>query len=266
MYQKETDKKIINYDIDSILLDDESRKINEYFNIYKISALVCGSSGSGKTSFLIKLLLNKIIEFDAIILVAPMETLKSGIYKNFINKYTELFGDNKIMFCFNLSKEYKGLDEYKKIADNVLEFEGLPIFDDIFELKKELNINKNVIIFDDFISLLNRKQWQIYYEYLFNSSRLNSYIFSLTQSGEKFPPYVRANFSVLILFVNYLTLSNIKALIKNTINIIITNEQLEQLIDFIKHSENKHEPLILVGSSCPQEKKIIYDNHYINFD
>ena len=38
------------------ILGSESRKPNDYFGIYKISALVIGSSGSGKTSFVLNLL------------------------------------------------------------------------------------------------------------------------------------------------------------------------------------------------------------------
>jgi hypothetical protein len=266
MHQEETDTKIINYDIDSILLDDESRKPNAFFNIYKLNILIAGGSGSGKSSYIIKLLLNKIIDFDAIILLAPNETIKSGLYKNLINKYKDIFGDNKLMMIFNLSEEYKGLDEFKKMGPGIVMFNGLPLFNDIFELKNELELNNLVIIFDDFISLLNRKQWPIYYEFIHNSSRLNAVLISSCQDIKNIPPNIRNSYTVIILFVNYLTISNIKTLIKNTVNVIISNEQLDYLINYIKNSENKHEPLILIGGDCPFDKKIIYDNHYINFD
>lgn len=266
MIRNETETKLIDYDIDSILLDDESRKPLPFFNVYRLNCLISGGSMSGKTSFLIKLLLNKIVEFDAIYLIAPNETIQSGLYKNFINKYVDLFGDNKIMFVFNLSEEYKGLNDYKKIGRNVLQFNGLPNFNDIFDLKRELNINKNVIIFDDFISLLNRKQWPIYYEFIHNSSRLNSNIFSLCQAIDKIPPNIRNSYNVVVLFVNYLTTSNIKTLIKNTVNVLLDNDQIEYLINYCKSNPNKHEPLILIGGDVPFDKKIIYNNQYINFD
>ena len=105
MIKNDVDKPIINYDIDSILLDDESRSPLPFFNVYRLNCLIAAGSQGGKTTFLIKLLLNKIVEFDAIILIAPNETLKSGLYKNFINKYVDLFGDNKIMFVFDLSSQ-----------------------------------------------------------------------------------------------------------------------------------------------------------------
>jgi GTPase SAR1 family protein len=259
-------KPLINYDIDKILLDDENRKPNEYFNIYKLNLLVSGGSGSGKTSFIIKLLLNQIIDFDMLILIAPNETIKSGIYKNLILKFNDLFGEDKILLLFNLSKDYEGLDKFIKVDNRIIMFNGLPLFNDIFELKQELNIKKTCLIFDDFISCLNRKQWPIYYEFIHNSSRLNATLISCCQDISKIPPNIRNSYTIVILFVNYLTISNIKTLIKNTVNVILSNEQLDYLIDYIKQDEDKHEPLILIGSDAPFDKKIIYKNQYINFD
>jgi hypothetical protein len=265
MNQTKMDYQLINYDIDKILLDDESRKPNKYFNIYKLNFLISGGSGSGKSSFIIKLLLNEIIEFDLLILIAPVETIKSGIYKNLILKFNDLF-KNKILFIFNLSEPYTGLEKFKKGTDNILLFNGLPKFNDLFELKKELDINRCCIIFDDFISCLNRKTWIDYYEYIHNSSRLNASLISSCQDIKNIPPAIRNSYTIIILFVNYLTISNIKTLIKNTVNIILSDDNLNYLINYIKNDEDKHEPLILVGGDCPFDKKIIYKNNYINFD
>ena len=41
------------YDLDSFLLGDETREPNWFYSIYKLSILSIGSSGSGKTTFLL---------------------------------------------------------------------------------------------------------------------------------------------------------------------------------------------------------------------
>lgn len=259
-------KPLINYDIDKILLDDETRDINPYFNIRKLSFCVAGGSGSSKTTTTIKLLLNGIIEFDCLILLAPIESISSGLWKNFIKKFNQIFGDDKIMIIFNLSNNYNGLNEFKKISKKIIQFDGMPIFNDIFDLKLELELKKPVIIFDDFVNVLTKKDWEKYYEFQHNASRLNAVLFSLLQTLEKIPPACRNSFSIVILFVNFLTISNIKTLMKNTVNVILTNDQLEYLINYIRNDENKREALYLIGSDAPFNKKIIYKNQYINFD
>ena len=51
-----------NYDVDKMLYGTETRIKNKYFDNYKVNILCAGSSGSGKTTFLIKMILNNIFK------------------------------------------------------------------------------------------------------------------------------------------------------------------------------------------------------------
>ena len=66
------------------ILGSESRKTNDYFGIYKISALVIGSSGSGKTSFVLNLLFSDKLDCDNLVLIIPEESCYSGLYASLI--------------------------------------------------------------------------------------------------------------------------------------------------------------------------------------
>ena len=67
------------------ILGSESRKPNDYFGIYKISALVIGASGSGKTSFILNLLFSDKLDCDNLVLIIPEESCYSGLYASLIN-------------------------------------------------------------------------------------------------------------------------------------------------------------------------------------
>ena len=256
------------YDIDSILLDnDENREPNPYFNVYRINMYVNGSSGSGKSSFIINLLLNDIIPFEMLILMLPLETKTSGIWSNFIKKFHKIFPD-KTLLIFDISEPYEGLYDYKKIKQGIIEFNGFPYFSDIYQLKRAMKIKNCCIIFDDFVTIFNKKQWNMYFQYIHNASRLNSSLISATQDPlSKFPPSLRNSFSIIVIFTNYLSKSNIYTLFKNTVNISLTNDEIEMLIKFAAKDPNKaHIPYIIIGGDVEKNKQIIYDNQYITFN
>ena len=262
---EDTDKPLIHYDVDKLLFGDESRKVNDFYGIYKLSILSIGSSGSGKTSFLINQLLNGVYDVNVIILFIPEETLNSGLYKSLLNK--NILPGIKFIVS-NLSKDD---GEVNKLNDNVIIYNRFLTFDDVYEIKrdyvKRTKINKPfLLVFDDFISLFDKKKWLQFYEFLFNSSRLNSYIYCCVQSIKEIPPLIRTNFTIIILFINYLSVSVCKTMLTNSIPLDLTKRNIDDLIYMCKHSDNKHEPLILVGSTCPRDKKIIYMNKYIIFD
>ena len=73
----------------------EDRTINPIFGVYHIRALVCGSSGSGKTTFVLNYLLQNLDEYKLILYLAPTESLESG-FLNTVKNIQNL--KNKIVF------------------------------------------------------------------------------------------------------------------------------------------------------------------------
>ena len=76
---------------------NEDRVINKVFNVYHVRALVCGSSGSGKTTFILNYLFQNLDTYGLVIYCAPTETLESGMIKSIIQhgkEVKELFGLN----------------------------------------------------------------------------------------------------------------------------------------------------------------------------
>lgn len=255
------------YDLDKFLLGDETREPNWFYSIYKLSILSIGSSGSGKTTFLLNQLLNNVYDVSCIVFYLPNETIESGLYRSLFNKASKLFPNISFLIS-NLSKKE---DTSIKINDKVIMINHFLTFKEIFELKKgfEKKYKNNkpfLLVFDDFISVFNKKEWIEFYEFLFNASRLNSYLYCCVQSIKEIPPLIRSNFTVVILFVNYLSITVVKTVLNNSIPLDLSKQNIDNLIMLIKHGENKHEPLILVGSTCERDKKIIYDNKYLIFD
>lgn len=267
MRREELDHKIEKYDLDSFLLGDETREPNWFYNIYKLSILSIGSSGSGKTSFLLNQLLNKVYDVSCIVFYLPNETIESGLYRSLFSKASVLFP--KISFLIsNLSKKE---DTTEKLNDKVIMINHFITFKELFDLKKgfEKKYKNNkpfLLVFDDFISVFNKKEWIEFYEFLFNASRLNSYLYCCVQSIKEIPPLIRSNFTIIILFVNYLSMTVVKTVLNNSIPLDLSKNDIDKLIRIVKEGENKHEPLILVGSTCERDKKIIYNNEYIIFD
>ena len=60
---------------------NERREKNPYFDVYHIRALVCGSTGSGKTTFILNYLFQYLDYYSCIIYMAPTETFESGYMK-----------------------------------------------------------------------------------------------------------------------------------------------------------------------------------------
>lgn len=263
MIKKDVEHKLIKYDIDELLSDDEIRKPNWFYNTYKCVGCCCGSSGAGKTSFLINQILNGVFDISILILYLPEETLNSGVYRNLIKRNIL----NKKILVSNLSKENDLIEE---VNDNVIIYNKFLTFKDILEIRTQyIKSTKDkrpfLLIFDDFISLFDKHKWQEFHEFLFNSSRLNSYMFALVQSFKDIIPTLRVNFSIIILFVNYLSSSVVKTILNNSIPLDLSKKNIDDLIYYIKQQPNRHEPLILVNG-VEKDKKIIYDNQYITFD
>ena len=209
------------YDIDQLLNGSESREVNEYFGIYKLNILCVGGSGSGKTTWIINMILNNILDCDVILCFIPHETLYSGFYQSLI--HSDHFNKPILVFEIGHNKQFKGLDDAEEIPiksqkrSNYI-VQGMPTVSQLFKIKNDLKFNTNLILFDDFINVLNKQMFEDYYRYIHNSSRLNSKICSCVQAINKIPPQVRSSYTIVVLFTNYLTHSVITTMLRNCVN------------------------------------------------
>jgi hypothetical protein len=290
-------------DLDAILLGgDETREVNPYYGIYKINMLVAGGSGSGKTTFILDNLFNKIIEADAIFLFAPFETITSGLYKKLINASTEsaddddapdraasykprrqAMFDDEILFesrkdkrrdkpklpfkiiAFDISKKNTVITGAGEHNGQFTYFEGMPTLSDLFIIKRELKISKPLLIFDDFVNILDNKRWGEYYRYIHNGSRLNAAMISCVQSINKIPPQVRSSYTIVALFPHYLAKTVCQSLLTNTVvNSQLTKDNIKDLLSMVRTVNKPHTPLIVIGSGKDERESIMFDNIYIN--
>ena len=267
------DKKDFDYkqfDIDKLLNGSESRKVNEYFGIYKLNILCVGGSGSGKTTWIINQILNNILECDVILCFIPHETLYSGFYQSLLK--SEQFNKPILVFEIASNKKFTSIDNAESIpiksqkrANYIVQ--GMPTVSQLFKIKNDLKFKEPLIIFDDFVNVLNKQMWDDYYRYIHNGSRLNPKICSCVQSINRIPPQVRSSYTIVVLLTNYLTHSVITTMLRNCINNpMLDKNNTDYLLDLIDKDPNKHNPLIIIGGDVEQKKSIIYNNNYISFD
>src|SRR5574344_1225394 len=135
------------------LLGSESRKPNAYFGIYKISALVIGSSGSGKTSFVLNLLFSDKLDCDNLVLIIPEESCYSGLYASLIK--------------FKKVKTHNGrIINVHVIVINKTPFPTVRQF-------QEANLVKCCIIVDDFVSCISKNDFDVLKSYTTQISRVS---------------------------------------------------------------------------------------------
>ena len=267
------DKKDFDYkqfDIDRLLNGSESRKVNEYFGIYKLNILCVGGSGSGKTTWIINQILNNILECDVILCFIPHETLYSGFYQSLLKSVQ--FNKPILVFEISSNKKFTSIDNAESIpiksqkrANYIVQ--GMPTVSQLFKIKNDLKFKEPLIIFDDFVNVLNKQMWDDYYRYIHNGSRLNAKICSCVQSINRIPPQVRSSYTIVVLFTNYLTHSVITTMLRNCVNNpMLDKNNTDYLLDLIDKDPNKHNPLIIIGGDVDQKKSIIYNNNYISFN
>lgn len=273
-----TKKDFENFDIDKLLdFKEKGRKINEYYGIYKIQMLIASGSGGGKTTFAINNILNGIIPSKIILLFCPFETYTSGFWYNIIHhldSLNEKYNLDLKLIIFDISRgnNFTSFEDYMNYGEGVL-YKGFPTLNKLIEfrnsyLKKSKDNNSWLLIFDDFVNNFNSSNWEEYYRYVHNISRMNGNMMSLVQSITSIPPQVRSSYTIIVLFTNYLADSVTKSLIKNCWVNNLTSEQINELLRLTKMAkgDQKHIPLILIGSTAPVEKNIIYNNKFITFE
>ena len=225
------------------LLGSESRKPNDYFGIYKISALVIGSSGSGKTSFVLNLLFSDKLDCDNLVLIIPEESCYSGLYASLIK--------------FKKVKTHNGrIINVHVIVINKTPFPTVRQF-------QEANLVKCCIIVDDFVSCINKHDFEVLKSYTTQISRVSeSKLFVLVQDYRKLSVTFRSNFTIFILF----TSSVHRAVFDSTIDLFNGYIPKSVVDDFYTTFKLiRYKPLIFINNA-PKDKSIIFDNSYINFD
>ena len=102
-------KNLNDIDLDKVLNIKENRKKNN-LGLYRMNCMVIGKTGSGKTTFLLKLLLSDTIdEFKLLLFIIPRESLESGFYKS-LNENKQRF--NKIIyFIIIINRYFKGFHD-----------------------------------------------------------------------------------------------------------------------------------------------------------
>lgn len=125
-------------DIDKLLLKgQENRKPNK-LGLYRTVALVIGSSGSGKSTAILSMLLTESIDqYDYFIICLPSESMDGGIYRT--------LRENNDLPIYWVNIDEENLPSIKEIQDlnNQIAKQN----------KKELKDFKVAMILDDFITI-----------------------------------------------------------------------------------------------------------------
>lgn len=240
---------------------NEDRVINKVFNVYHVRALVCGSSGSGKTTFILNYLFQNLDTYGLVIYCAPTETLESGMIKSIIQhgkEVKELFGLNH-----DLNKYFFPLD---------IRNDELPTISQLQAIQKKCSINPETgkpkriaLILDDFINVLTTKDniKQIN-AYLTQSSRASCDMFLLVQTYNHITPSIATNVNVLILFLKYMSKDSYNACLRRSFTGELSKDFQEFIFTELKHTYDcQHQPFIFINDQ-PCDKSIIFNNKYIS--
>lgn len=238
---KECEGLKLDYDNLDKILGSEDRTINEYFGIYKLSLLVIGGSGAGKSTWILNMILSNKIKCDCIILILPQESANSGLYKKLI--------EHKAIECPN--------KKVIKICSFIINKDTLPT---IKELQKAKLTNPCIII-DDWINSVNTHDFNLIKQYTTQISRVSGCTLCvLVQNYKKLDITFRSNFTVFVLFLSNVHKPVYQNTIENLFNGNITKEQEEKLYEELKGI--KYKPLILINGA-DDNKNMIFDDCYI---
>ena len=240
------DERILkNWDIEK-LNQSEDRTINPIFGVYHIRALICGSSGSGKTTFILNYLLQNLKIYKLIIYLAPTESLESGFLKT-VRQIKDL--KNKFIMLNIRTDSLPTIKELQQINNTKTDNEGYKI----------------ALIMDDFINVLTSKDdiKQIN-AYLTQSSRASCDLFLLVQTYNKISPSIATNINTLILFPKYMSRDSFNACIRRSFTGEYNKKIGDVIYETLRHT-NPHKPFIFINDQ-PSDKSIIFNNYYLIFD
>lgn len=237
---KECGNLKLNYDNLDNILGSEDRTINEYFGIYKLSLLVIGGSGAGKSTWILNMILSNKIKCDCIILILPQESANSGLYKKLI--------------------EHKAIninDRIIKIVSFIINKDELPTIKDLQKAK----LTNPCIIIDDWINSVNKQDFNLIKQYTTQISRVSGCTLCvLVQNYKKLDITFRSNFTIFVLFLSNVHKPVYENTIENLFNGNITKDQEEKLYEELKGI--KYKPLILINGA-DDNKNMIFDDCYV---
>lgn len=220
------------------LNQNEKRTPNPYFDVYHVRALVCGSTGSGKTTFVLNYLFQYLNYYSVIIYMAPTETFESGYLKT-IRSDRKLSA--KFIFLNIRNEKLPTINELQKIARND---------------------NKICLILDDFINVLTNKDERKQIDaYLTQSSRANCDLFLLCQTYNHISPSIATNVNVLILFTKYMSRVSFDTCVRRSFTGEYDKELGDLIYDILRHVY-PHQPFIFINDQ-PPDKSILYNDNYI---
>lgn len=241
------------------LNQNEDRIINKVFNVYHVRALVCGSSGSGKTTFIMNYLFQNLDTYGLVLYCAPTETLESGLIRSIIGPH----GNENVKRVFDTNID---LDKYFFPLD--IRKDKLPSITELQSIQKKCPKNikgqpkRIALILDDFINVLTSKDdIQQINAYLTQSSRASCDIFLLVQTYNHITPSIATNVNVLILFLKYMSKDSYNACLRRSFTGEISKEFQELIFNELKHADN-HQPFIFINDQ-PTDKSIRYMNKYL---
>lgn len=222
-------------------MGSEDRTVNEYFGIYKLSLLVIGGSGAGKSTWILNMILSNKIKCDCIILILPQESANSGLYKKLIEHKAIECEDGRVI----------------KIASFIINKDELP---NIKELQKA-KLKNPCIIIDDWINSVNTHDFNLIKQYTTQISRVSGCTLCvLVQNYKKLDITFRSNFTIFVLFLSNVHKPVYENTIENLFNGNITKDQEENLYNELKGI--KYKPLVLINGA-EDNKNIIFDDCYI---
>ena len=235
---------------------NEDRTINTIFGIYHVRAGVIGSSGSGKTTFTLKYLLNLCRQgygsdkkpiYGMIIYCAPTETLNSGLIRTIID--SNVLG--KFLYPIDIRKD------------------SIPTISELQDIQRTVVRQKRgtriALILDDFINVLTSKADKKQIDaYLTQTSRASCDVFLLMQTYNNITPSIATNINVLILFLKYISRDTFNAVLRRSYTGEIDKEFMDIIFNELKHTPGcQHEPFIFINDQ-PPEKSIRFNDYYIH--
>lgn len=258
------DTEIKQLDIEK-LNRNEDRTVNRIFNVYHVRALVCGSSGAGKTTWCCQYLRsinenNEENSYGLVLYCAPTETLESGLIKSILNPDNNENVQRMLGIRRSVDKYFFPIDIRK---------DSLPTISELQEIQKKCPINPKTgkhkriaLILDDFINVLTSKEdiKQIN-AYLTQSSRASCDVFLLVQTYNHITPSIATNVNVLVLFLKYMSKDSYNTCLRRSFTGEISKELQELIFTELKHTDN-HQPFIFVNDQ-PTDKSIRFMNKYI---
>lgn len=261
---------------------NEDRLVNNVFHVYHVRALVCGSSGSGKTTFILNYLFQNLDSYGLVIYCAPTETLESGMIKSIVKNgkaVSQMFGLHSSNQ--NIRGQNGEIDLNKYFFPLDIRKDELPTITQLQAIQKKCSINRETgkpkriaLILDDFINVLTTKENQKQINaYLTQSSRASCDIFLLVQTYNHISPSIATNVNVLILFLKYMSKDSYNTCLRRSFTGSLSKDFQELIFNELKHAsyftndEHKkndlnHQPFIFINDQ-PYDRSIIFNNKYI---